>query len=60
MPGKHHDKPHTNPGQHPFGKTKGGGLTLDERARFNKWKQEFWKNQAEAELQSRGKGVGHH
>jgi hypothetical protein len=60
MPGKHHDKPHTNPGQHPFGKKKGGGLTLDERAAFNKWKQEYWKNQAEAELKSRGKGVGCH
>ena len=60
MPAKHHDKPHTNPGQHPFGKQKGTGLTPDERAAFNKWKQEYWKSQAEAELKARGKKTGCH
>ena len=59
MPAKHHDKPHTNPGQHPFGKQKGSGLTPDERAVFNKWKQEYWKNQAVAELKARGKIIGY-
>ncbi|PUZ25428.1 hypothetical protein DCC81_14145 [Chitinophaga parva] len=54
LPGKHHDKPHVNPGQHPFGKKKGGGLTADERAAFNKWKQEYWKSQAATELNNRG------
>ncbi|TXI13345.1 MAG: hypothetical protein E6Q66_10085 [Pedobacter sp.] len=56
MPAQHHDKPHTNPGQHPFGKKKGGGLTTDERTAFNRWKQEFWKDQADSELKARGKG----
>ena len=60
MPAKHHDKPHTNPGQHPFGKQKGTGLTPDERAAFNIWKQEYWKSQAEAELKARGKKIGCH
>jgi RHS repeat-associated protein len=60
IPAKHHDKPHTNPGQHPFGKKKGGGLTPDERVAFNRWKQEYWKNQAETELNARGKGVSGH
>ena len=59
MPAKHHDKPHTNPGQHPFEKQKGSGLTPDERAVFNKWKQEYWKNQAVAELKARGKIIGY-
>ncbi|MBB6275012.1 HNH/ENDO VII family nuclease [Porphyromonas circumdentaria] len=54
MPAKHHDKLHTNPGQHPFGKKKGIGLTSDERIEFNRWKQEYWKSQAEAELKARG------
>jgi RHS repeat-associated protein len=55
MPAKHHDKPHTNPGQHPFGKTKGGGLTQAQRDAFNRWKQEYWMNRAEAEMNKRGK-----
>ncbi|MFQ3071679.1 hypothetical protein ACKJPP_06735 [Neisseria polysaccharea] len=50
----------TIPGQHPFGKQKGTGLTPDERAAFNKWKQEYWKSQAEAELKARGKKIGCH
>jgi RHS repeat-associated protein len=53
MPQKHHDKPHTNPGQHPFGKRKGGGLTANERTAFNRWKQEYWKHQASTELTAR-------
>ena len=60
MPAKHHDKPHTNPGQHPFGKQKGTGLTPDERIAFNKWKQEYWKSQTEAKLKARGKKIGCH
>ena len=40
---------------YPFGKQKGTGLTPDERAAFNKWKQEYWKSQAEAKLKARGK-----
>lgn len=40
---------------YPFGKQKGTGLTPDEQAAFNKWKQEYWKSQAEAELKARGK-----
>ncbi len=40
---------------YPLGKQKGTGLTSDERAAFNKWKQEYWKSQAEAELKARGK-----
>lgn len=55
MPAKHHDKAHTNPGQHPFGKKKGGGLTPDERDGFNRWKQEFWMDRAENEMNKRGK-----
>jgi RHS repeat-associated protein len=55
MPQQHHDKPHTNPGQHPFGKTKGGGLTTSERTSFNDWKKEFHAHLAEDELNSRGK-----
>ncbi|WP_143305675.1 RHS repeat-associated core domain-containing protein [Chitinophaga vietnamensis] len=54
LPGKHHDKPHVNPGQHPFGKKKGGGLTASQRDAFNKWKQEYWKSRAETELKARG------
>ena len=54
MPAKHHDKPHTNPGQHPNGKKKGGGLTGSERTAFNNWKKEFWKSQAEQALKKKG------
>lgn len=58
MPSKHHNKPHTNAGQHPLGNKKGMGLSIEERNMFNKWKQEFWKEQANKELKVRGKG--HH
>jgi len=54
MPSKHHDKPHTNPGQHPFGKRKGGGLTKAERKAFNNWRKEFYADLAEKELNKRG------
>jgi RHS repeat-associated protein len=60
MPHIHHDKPHTNPGQHPKGKGKGAGLTKQERADFNKWKQAFWKDQADRELKRRGTGCPCH
>ncbi len=59
MPKKHHDKPHTNPGQHPHGKQKGMGLTENERVFFNQWKHEFWRHQAEAELKKRNKKINY-
>lgn len=36
----------TNPGQHPCGKKKGGGLTSQERDDFNNWRKEYWKDSA--------------
>ncbi|WP_303848890.1 DUF6531 domain-containing protein [Apibacter mensalis] len=54
MPQKHHDKPHTNPGQHPYGKKKGGGLTVDERAAFDNWRKEYHAYLAKKELEARG------
>ena len=54
MPAKHHDKPHTNPGQHPFGKKKGGGLTKAERDAFDNWGKEYHAHLAETELNKRG------
>jgi len=54
MPAKHHDKPHTNPGQHPFGKTKGGGLSSDERKDFDNWRKDYHAAQAKGELEKRG------
>lgn len=54
MPQYQHDKPHTNPGQHRNGKTKGGGLTADERIAFNDWKKDYHANLAETEMKSRG------
>ncbi|WP_318580830.1 RHS repeat-associated core domain-containing protein [Flavobacterium columnare] len=54
MPAKHHDKKHTNPGQHPFGKTKGGGLTKAERDAFDNWRKEYHTHLAETELNKRG------
>ena len=59
MPKKHHDKPHTNPGQHPHGKQKGMGLTENERISFNQWKHEFWRHQAEVELKKRNKKINY-
>ncbi|EXB48552.1 RHS repeat-associated core domain protein [Acinetobacter sp. 1000160] len=57
MPQKHHDKPHTNPGQHPCGKKKGGGLTSQERDDFNNWRKEYWKDSAQRELQKRNSSI---
>ncbi|WP_422091459.1 RHS repeat-associated core domain-containing protein [Tenacibaculum ovolyticum] len=54
MPAQHHDKPHTNPGQHPFGKKKGGGLSDAERKAFGNWRKEYHANLAETELNKRG------
>lgn len=54
MPQKHHDKPHTNPGQHPYGKKKGGGLTVDERAAFDNRRKEYHAYLAKKELEARG------
>lgn len=53
MPAKHHDKAHTNPGQHPFGKRRGGGLTASERQAFNNWRKEYHANLAETEINNR-------
>ncbi|EWH11451.1 hypothetical protein KLA_15680 [Cellulophaga geojensis KL-A] len=54
MPEKHHNKSHTNPGQHPFGNKKGAGLATNERRAFNKWRKEFYAHLAEQELNKRG------
>ncbi|CAM4077027.1 RHS repeat-associated core domain-containing protein [Flavobacterium branchiophilum] len=53
MPAKHHDKKHTNPGQHPNGKKKGGGLTDAERKAFNNWKKEYFAHLASEEKKRR-------
>jgi len=54
MPAQHHDKPHTNPEQHPFGKNKGGCLSDAERKGFGNWRKEYHANLAETELNKRG------
>lgn len=54
MPQKHHDKPHTNPGQHPYGKKKGGGLTVDEPDAFDNWRKEYHAYLAKKELEASG------
>ena len=57
MPAKHHDKKHTNPGQHPNGKKKGGGLTEAERKAFNNWKKEFFAHLASEEKKRRKNNI---
>lgn len=54
MPQKHHDKPHTNPGQHPYGKKKVGGLTVDEPDAFDNWRKEYHAYLAKKELEASG------
>ena len=43
-----------NPRQHPFGNTPGAGLSLDQRAAFKQWRNEYWKARAAEELSRRG------
>lgn len=43
-----------NAAQHPFGNTKGSGLTPQQRAEFDQWRVEYWRWRATQELQSRG------
>lgn len=40
--------------QHPFGNTKGSGLTPQQRAEFDQWRVDYWKWRATQELQNRG------
>lgn len=42
-----------NPRQHPFGNTKGAGLTAEERTQFNQWRTDYWKWRATEELGGR-------
>jgi hypothetical protein len=43
-----------NPRQHPFGNTKGAGLSADQRAAFGSWRVNYWKARAGEELGRRG------
>ncbi|HEV8187414.1 MAG TPA: Ig-like domain-containing protein [Pyrinomonadaceae bacterium] len=43
-----------NTRQHPLGNTKGSGLTPEQRAVFNPWRNEYWKARAIEELKLRG------
>lgn len=43
-----------NPVQHPKGNAAGAGLTAEERAAFNKWREDYWRARAEEELRRRG------
>lgn len=52
MPGKNHNI--GNARQHPFGNTKGAGLSGGDRALFNQWRTDYWKERASAELKRRG------
>jgi hypothetical protein len=40
--------------QHPFGNTKGSGLSTQQRAEFDQWRVDYWKWRATQELQNRG------
>ena len=39
---------------HPFGNTKGAGLTGEQRAAFNVWRNNYWRARAAQELARRG------
>lgn len=39
--------------QHPFGNTAGAGLTAEQRAAHNVWREQYWKARAVEELQRR-------
>jgi hypothetical protein len=40
--------------QHPFGNTPGAGLTKEQRAAFDVWREDYWRARALEELQRRG------
>ncbi len=42
-----------NRNQHPFGNTRGAGLSADQRADFNVWRTSYWQARAQAELYRR-------
>jgi hypothetical protein len=42
-----------NSRQHPFGNTKGAGLTAEDRTQFNQWRTDYWKWRATKELGGR-------
>jgi hypothetical protein len=46
---------YNNPRQHPYGTTKGAGLSTAQRLEFNKWRVEYWKWRAIEELKQRSK-----
>ncbi len=48
--------PRNNPRQHPFGNTRGAGLTPKQRADFNSWRVQYWKWRAQEELARRAVG----
>jgi hypothetical protein len=52
MPASNHNI--GNAAQHPFGNTKGMGLTPQERLAFDQWRVDYWKWRATQELQNRG------
>jgi hypothetical protein len=52
IPAKNHKI--SNTAQHPYGNTKGAGLTPEQRAGFNEWRTNYWKNRATEELGRRG------
>ena len=39
---------------HPYGNTLGAGLTLEQRASFNTWRNSYWQARAVQELIKRG------
>ncbi len=51
MPSSNHSI--SNKNQHPFGNQKGLGLTSEQRESFNKWRNNYWRARARAELHRR-------
>jgi hypothetical protein len=45
-----------NSRQHPFGNTAGAGLTAEQRAAFDTWRVDYWKDRAQQELLKRAGG----
>ena len=43
-----------NSNQHPFGNISGAGLTAEQRAAFNPWRNNYWRARATQELIRRG------
>lgn len=40
--------------QHPYGNQAGAGLSAEQRAAFDQWREDYWRARAKAELQRRG------